>query len=132
MTQDRARQIDRNLLAILDATRDLLFEVRVPGTGDELRDAPRIQQLAFCECVRRVGEAVAQIDSIDEDWLTTNLPAVPWRAVKATRNRLTHQYWTIDYEILHTIATVALRAVAVDVSAKLGVANPYDDLPEPR
>ncbi len=125
MTRDRSRQIDRNLLAVLDAATDLIVEVEIPETGDGLRDAPRIQQLAFCECVRRVGEAVAQIDALDGDWLSANFDDVPWPAIKSTRNRLTHRSWTVDFHIMHTIATESLPAVTAAIATRLGEPDPY-------
>jgi uncharacterized protein with HEPN domain len=125
VSRDPQRQIARNLQAILEATADLRTEVAIPDTADELAAAPRIQQLAFCECVRRVGEAVAHIDSIDDIWLAANLPGIPWPAVKATRNRLTHRYWTIDWQIMYDIATDDLPVITAAVSARLGLPDPY-------
>ena len=125
MTRDRSRQIDRNLQAVLDAATDLIVEVGIPETGDGLRDAPRIQQLAFCECVRRVGEAVAQIDALDGDWLSANFEDIPWPAIKATRNRQTHRYWTVDFQIMHTIATESLPAVTAAIATHLREPDPY-------
>lgn len=122
---DRQRQIKRNLQAILEATHDLRFEVGIPETVDELRGSPRIQELAFGECIRRVGEAVAQIDALDHAWLDDTFPGIPWAAVKATRNRITHQYWTLDHQILHDIAVIHLPAITSPVAAHLGVNDPY-------
>ena len=125
MTRDRDEQIRRNLQAILEAATDLLFEVEVPETGDDLANADRLHQIAFTECIRRAGEAVAQIDSLDATWLTKNFPGIPWQAMKSTRNRLTHPYWNADYQILHDIAVEHLPVVTGPVATYLSVQDPY-------
>ncbi len=126
MSKNPEKQIRRHLQAILDATSDLLFEVGVPDTAEELAGGDRTRQLAFCECVRRIGEAVAQIDSINNTWLTTEFPGIPWSSVKATRNRLTHSYWTIDYVVLHDSVVQALPSLTGPVAAHLQMTDPYD------
>ncbi len=95
-----------------------------PPTVAELEAASRTRQLAFFECVRRVGECAAQIDSLDAEWLGSQFPMIPWRDVKATRNRLTHRYWSVDYGILHGIASAHLPMVTKVVSSHLGTSDP--------
>ena len=125
MSQDPEKQISRHLHAILDAASDLLFEVGVPATAEELADGDRTRQLAFCECVRRIGEAVARIDDINDTWLSIEFPGIPWSSVKATRNRLTHNYWTIDYVILHDSVVHDLPLLTAPVAAHLQTTDPY-------
>lgn len=110
---------------MLEAADDLINAVGIPATPADLEAGPRINQIAFGECIRRVGEAAAQIDSLADGWLLANFVAVPWRDIKATRNLLTHHYWVADFTILHTIATVHLRAVTEPVAAYLGLPDPY-------
>ncbi len=111
--------------AILDSASDLLFEVRVPTSGDALASADKVRQLAFTECIRRIGEAVALIDSLDPTWLTEHFPDVPWQQIKSTRNRLTHRYWAVDYHILHEIAVRHLPSVTAPIAAYLDRQDPY-------
>ena len=124
-SRDRNKQIGRNLEAILEAANDLLFAVGVPATGADLAAIDRKTQLAFCECIRRVGEAVAQIDAVDAAWLTTQFPDIAWAAAKSTRNRLTHRYWTLDYQILHDIAVLHLPAMTAPIATHLDLPDPY-------
>jgi uncharacterized protein with HEPN domain len=122
-------KIRRHLQAILDSSLDLTHEVGIPRSAEDLRSGSRMHQLAFGECIRRVGEAVALIDALDAEWLGTTLPEIPWRNIKTTRNRLTHHYWTVDYEILFDIATIHLPAVTAPVAEYLGTADPFSDEP---
>lgn len=130
---DVERKIQRHLRAILDTTDDLILEVGIPGSATELANGSRMRQLAFCECIRRVGEAVAHIDALDDQWLRTAFPAIPWRDVKSTRNRLTHHDWTVDHQILFDIATIHLPRVTGPVADHLGAADPFagHDPPQP-
>ncbi|MCU0269209.1 MAG: DUF86 domain-containing protein [Acidimicrobiales bacterium] len=119
------KRIGNHLLAILVAADDLVHEVGIPPTAADLQDSGRVTQLAFGECIRRVGEAVARIDEIDADWLATTFPNVPWRDVEATRNRLTHDDWTVDDGILHRIATTHLPVLTDRMAAFLDEPDPY-------
>jgi uncharacterized protein with HEPN domain len=85
----RSQRPHRHLQAVLEAAADLVFEVGIPTEPAGMANVDGVHQLAFCECVRRVGESVAQIDALDPDWLSSHLSELPWRDIKATRNRLT-------------------------------------------
>lgn len=125
MSRSIDKQIENHLAAILAAAADLIFEVGIPPTAAELESGPRIVQIALGECLRRIGEAVAQIDAIAPAWLGERFPELPWREIKATRNRLTHHYWTVDFTILHHVAAVDLALVTSPIATHLGVTDPY-------
>lgn len=129
MSDENDNRIRRHLQAILDSSFDLTQEVGIPRSAEDLRTGSRMHQLAFGECIRRVGEAVALIDALDDEWLSTRLPDVPWRNIKSTRNRLTHHYWTVDFEILFDIATIHLPSVTAPVAEYLGSDDPFGDDP---
>jgi uncharacterized protein with HEPN domain len=48
-----------------------------------------------------LGEAAAQLD----DSVKSRFPDVEWARPSQLRNRVSHGYWSIDIEILHTTAT---------------------------
>ena len=60
--------------------------------------------LALTRLVELVGEASTRVD----DESRARFPAVPWRAIKETRNRLIHAYDDIDPDVLWQIVTVDL------------------------
>lgn len=125
MSRQLDKQVNASLQTILDAANDLITEVGIPATAIDLIEGPRIVQIAFCECIRRAGEAVFRIDALVPGQLNETFPGVPWRDIKATRNMLTHHYWSVDYEILYSVATTHLAAVTTPVAAHLGTVDPY-------
>ena len=63
MSRQLDKQVNASLQTILDAANDLITEVGIPATAIDLIEGPRIVQIAFCECIRRAGEAVSRIDA---------------------------------------------------------------------
>ena len=51
-----------------------------------------------------LGEAAAQLP----DDFKADHPEIPWQQPSRLRNRIVHGYWSIDLDILLTIATVRL------------------------
>ena len=51
-----------------------------------------------------IGEAVRNLP----DELKKTNPAVPWAAVRATRNFVTHTYWGIDYDLILDVVETKL------------------------
>jgi len=63
-------------------------------------DSDRIFALALTKLVEIAGEAAARVSS----GTRRRHPAIPWREIVGTRNRLIHGYDAIDYDILWRIA----------------------------
>jgi len=64
-------------------------------------DADEQFSLALTRLLEIVGEAAASVsDAVRE----TN-PAIPWRSIISTRNRLIHGYFDVDLDVLWEIVT---------------------------
>lgn len=63
-----------------------------------------ILNLAVVRLLEIVGEASRHIS----DTLKNTYPAVPWREIAGTRNRLTHGYFDVDLDIVWHIVRVDL------------------------
>jgi len=50
--------------------------------------------------------------------LRAKYPAVPWRSMAGARDRLIHQYFAINLDIVWQIATVELPQVASQLAAR--------------
>lgn len=60
--------------------------------------------LSACKLVEMIGESAAKLSTEERAaW-----PGVPWRDVIDMRNRLTHGYDTIDYDIVWEVMTIDL------------------------
>ena len=71
---------------------------------------------AFVRSLEVIGEAVKQLPAD----LTAHEPAIAWRSIARTRDRLIHGYFTVDYEVVWdmavkdvpTLRTAVLRLLA--------------------
>lgn len=78
--------------------------------GDRTRqdlDTDLALRLAVVRAIEILGEAASRMSK--ETWEAT--PSIPWAAITAMRNRLTHAYFDIDYEIVWRTATVEIPNV---------------------
>lgn len=58
-------------------------------------------QLAIVKLIENIGEACKHLITDYEKTYSH----IPWRAIKAMRNRLVHEYWEIDYPTVWKTAT---------------------------
>nr|MDT0664999.1 DUF86 domain-containing protein [Micromonospora sp. DSM 115978] len=67
-------------------------------------------------CQYNVIRLAADLERLGEPWLEAH-PAVPWRLVKGMRNRIAHNYWTVDDDIIWSVVeqhAPALHRVLTD------------------
>jgi uncharacterized protein with HEPN domain len=50
-------------------------------------------------CQYNVIRLAADLERLGGPWLEAH-PAVPWRLIKGMRNRIAHNYWTVDDDII--------------------------------
>jgi uncharacterized protein with HEPN domain len=50
-------------------------------------------------CQYNVIRLAADLERLGESWISSH-PLVPWRLIKAMRNRIAHNYWTVDDDIV--------------------------------
>ena len=62
-----------------------------------------------------IGEASKNLPKVLKD----KYSAIPWEAMYRLRNRISHEYFGIDYEILWDIATRQLPANYIDIKEVL-------------
>jgi len=69
-------------------------------------------------CQYNVIRLAADLERLGEPWLAAH-PALPWRLIKGMRNRIAHNYWTVDDDIVWTVvdqyAGQLLEALAEEV-----------------
>lgn len=111
MRSDRERLTD-----ILEAAHKIRSRV---DRGRERFDADEDVQIVLTHLVQVIGEAVARI-SPDT---TSRHPGVPWREIVGMRNRVVHDYFDVDVDILWVAATVDVPRLARDIESILGEAS---------
>jgi uncharacterized protein with HEPN domain len=65
--------------------------------------------------IEMIGESASRI-SKDIQLLH---PEIPWKNLVAVRNRLTHVYWDIDFDIVWNVATVQMPIVRQSIVSVL-------------
>lgn len=79
---------------------------------------------ATCMRIQTIGETLKQIDSETKEKLLINYPEIPWRKVFAMRNIISHEYLSVDPEIITDIIKhnlppllVVLHRIVEDLNA---------------
>lgn len=92
----------RDILAFADAAG------RLVARGHEAYSRDETLRLAAEALLHKIGEAVGRLPQE----FTDDHPEVPWRAMKATRNLVAHEYEQIDYDIIWNALATRLPASA--------------------
>ncbi len=101
------------LLHMLDACRKVASFL-----GDRVRedlDRDEMLRLALQYLVLTLGEAAKHIPLE----IQAKAPAIPWRAVAASRDRMAHGYFDINLDMLWTMAAVDIPALEVELQRLL-------------
>lgn len=75
-----------------------------------------IAQDAVVRCIEIVGEAASKILKADPAFVSRH-PEVPWQQMSAMRNRVIHNYFDIDYEVVWRTAREDLPKLCVQIKA---------------
>lgn len=68
-------------------------------TGSTRRTAYDSDIAVARACQYNIIRLAADLERLCERWLAAH-PDVPWRLIKGTRNRIAHNYWTVDDNIV--------------------------------
>ncbi|MQA98419.1 MAG: DUF86 domain-containing protein [Streptosporangiales bacterium] len=83
-------------------------------------------------CEYNVIRLAADLERLGEAWLQAH-PAVPWRLIRGMRNRIAHNYWTVDDDIVWTLvnehAPLLHQALATEFQAARSLLDGDDDQP---
>jgi uncharacterized protein with HEPN domain len=53
-------------------------------------------------CQYNIIRLAADLERMGEAWLAAH-PAIPWRLIKGMRNRIAHNYWTVDDDMVWAV-----------------------------
>ncbi len=69
-------------------------------------------------CQYNVIRIAADLERLGDPWLQAHL-AVPWRLIRGMRNRIAHNYWTVDNDIVWAVveqhAPQLLQVLAAEI-----------------
>lgn len=69
---------------------------------------------ANCTLITAIGEGINRINRILPDYLLSEFPEVPWKAIIGMRNHIAHGYFELDAELV-------FEAIRTDIPALLTI-----------
>ncbi|MEU8200328.1 DUF86 domain-containing protein [Streptosporangium sp. NPDC049046] len=88
------------LVDIVEAARKIASYLE--GVSPEMWSADSMRRDAVIWQLSIIGEAVGGIS--DETRAST--PEIPWKLIRGLRNNVVHRYFSVDWKIVHSAATV--------------------------
>lgn len=79
------------------------------------------------DAVVRNFEIIGEASKNLPDTIKDKYPHIPWEEMYRLRNRISHEYFGIDYEIIWNIATQQLPINYTDICDILKIENPAKD-----
>ena len=113
MTESR---VDERLL-YLAATLIEMADLRSQGTG-----RLQLRYRGGSRCQFNVIRLAADLERLGEDWLSDH-PEIPLRLIKGMRNRIAHNYWLVDDEIVWSVVETHAPELHRQLSAEIEVAR---------
>lgn len=108
--RDEARLRD-----MLDAAHDALSFVA--GRSREMLDTDRMFAFALVRAIEIIGEAAARVTQETRD----QYPQIPWKNIIGMRNRIVHDYVSVDLDIIWEIATARLPELIIELKRILSI-----------
>ena len=79
-----------------------------------------------CMCLQTIGETIRQVDDRTHGCLFSHYPEIPWRQIIGMRNIISHEYLSIDPELIYDITSkelppllASLHQILIDIDAGL-------------
>lgn len=101
---DMLRFVERQIVFIIETT------VRVQTYRDFLVSQDSMVLFnSTCMCLQTIGETIHKVDDYTKGQLLVRYPSTPWKKVIGMRNIISHEYLSIDPQVI--FATVKMRLV---------------------
>ena len=68
-----------------------------------------------CMCLQSIGETIKQVDNRTDGKLFACYPTTPWRQIIGMRNIISHEYLSIDHELVLSIVRDELPPLLEDM-----------------
>lgn len=68
-----------------------------------------------CMCLQSIGETIKQVDNRTKGKLFVFYPTTPWRQIIGMRNIISHEYLSIDHELVLSIVRDELPSLLKDI-----------------
>ncbi len=98
MNRPRPDRIADYLQHMLDAIDRAMLHAHTLKSREEFEKHAMASD-AVVRCIEIVGEAATKIAKSDSAFVNRH-PSVPWEAMSTMRNKLIHDYFEVDYEVV--------------------------------
>lgn len=68
-----------------------------------------------CMCLQTIGETIRKVDDITAGNLFARYPSTPWKQIIGMRNIISHEYLSVDTELIFDIAHEELVPLLTDL-----------------
>lgn len=68
-----------------------------------------------CMCLQSIGEVIKQVDDRTQGHLFSLYPTTPWKQIIGMRNIISHEYLSIDPELVFDITRSELHPLLTDI-----------------
>lgn len=108
--EDLLRFVERQIVFTIESTK------RVKTYHDFLTSMDAtILFNSTCMCLQSIGETVKQVDDRTKGKLFVCYPITPWRQIIGMRNIISHEYLSIDHELVLSIVRDELPPLLEDI-----------------
>lgn len=108
--EDLLRFVERQIVFTIESTK------RVMTYHDFLNSMDAtILFNSTCMCLQSIGETIKQVDDRTKGKLFALYPTTPWRQIIGMRNIISHEYLSIDHELVLSIVRDELPPLLEDM-----------------
>ena len=111
---DRLRFVESQAVFVLETTAKV-------NTADDflMSQSGMVLFNSTCMCLQSIGETIRQIDDHTEGRLFALYPGTPWKKIIGMRNFLSHEYFSIDPQVIFATVKTRLHPLLEDVQKVL-------------
>lgn len=103
--QDRAKMFSLLLFRLMESGNSA---VEFMGDLDKERfNTDKLRQSAVVQALGVFGETVRRLMELFPEVVEKN-PDIEWRKIKGLRNRIVHDYFSVDFELIYEIVQIEL------------------------
>lgn len=73
-------------------------------------------------CQYNIIRLAANLERLGEGWIAAR-PGIPWRLIKGMRNRIAHDYWTVDDDIVWAVVDQHARSLRTVLTDEIEIAR---------
>ncbi|NDJ89689.1 HepT-like ribonuclease domain-containing protein [Mycolicibacter kumamotonensis] len=110
---------DRNAEQLLYIDATLAEMIQLASRGRQAYDSDIAVARA---CQYNIIRLAADLERLGEEWIAAR-PGIPWRLIKGMRNRIAHNYWTVDNDIVWAVVDQHARDLSTVLADEIEAAR---------